>query len=168
MLTSIKKLPRVVRFDDSDLNVYEPVAEPGEWAVTGSFAFWDAALETLDGKQRQAFNHGFLGIASFGWATLVAVAEPDPTELKQVVETLATRLVERYGAPDLPTALPAAREELQFAADLCAEHPVNTLLAIQRSFDGAEITETFKVIRPPAAAGHDAVRLWGIDAYQAG
>ena len=57
------KLPRTVRFDQSDSQVYETAAGDGEWAVPGGFAFADDSAETLTGKRRQAFANGFLGLA---------------------------------------------------------------------------------------------------------
>jgi len=34
------KLIRTIRLDPSDTFVFERAAEPGEWAVSGAFAFW--------------------------------------------------------------------------------------------------------------------------------
>jgi hypothetical protein len=162
----VQKFPRIVRLDGSDTQVYDTAAEAGEWAVVGTFYFWDMDLDNLAGKTRQAFVHGFLGTGSFGWGTLVAVAEITADELEAVTRRLALHLVNRFGAPHLQAALPAAQEEIAFAAGLC-DHPVNTLLALQRDYAGAEITEKFKVIRPPAAADHTHVPLWGIDQHDA-
>ena len=33
------KLARLIRLDDSDLNVFEAPAAPGEWTIPGTFAF---------------------------------------------------------------------------------------------------------------------------------
>ena len=35
----MSQFARVIRLDDSDLNVFEPAAEIGEWAISGAFAF---------------------------------------------------------------------------------------------------------------------------------
>src|SRR5205814_434574 len=59
------RFPRVIRFDDSDLRVYATPSRPGEWAVSGAFAFLGLDLERADGKTREAFRHGFLGLDSF-------------------------------------------------------------------------------------------------------
>ena len=155
------KLPRIVRLDATDSEVYARAAAAGEWAVVGSFYFWDNP-EQLTGKQRQAFSHGFLGTDSFGWGTLTAVAEISPVDFELVCQRLARHLVEHFGAPDVDTALPAAREEVQFAAGLC-EHPVDTLLALRRELVADEIRETFKLIQPSSGADHDQIRLWGSD-----
>ena len=57
------KLLRTIRLDPSDTFVFERAAEPGEWAVSGAFMFWDADPATLEGKARAAFRAGFLGVA---------------------------------------------------------------------------------------------------------
>jgi len=47
------KLLRAIRLDPSDTFVFERVAEPGEWAVSGAFMFWvgdSAQLEVLGGR----------------------------------------------------------------------------------------------------------------------
>jgi hypothetical protein len=44
------KLLRTVRLDASDTFVFGAAAEPGEWAVSGAFVFWDKDPATLDGK----------------------------------------------------------------------------------------------------------------------
>jgi hypothetical protein len=161
-LNKVQKFPRIVRLDDSDGRIYEPAAAAGEWAVIGTFYFWDADLENLSGQTRQAFVHGFLGTQSFGWGTLVSVAEITPDELDAITLRLALHLVNRFGAPSIEAALPAAQEEIAFAAGLCG-HAVNTLLAIQRDFIGEQITESFRIIRPPTAAAHEQLHLWGVD-----
>ena len=153
------KLLRIVQFDDSDRRVYAHPAEPGEWAVPGTFSFWDTDPGSLDTADRQAFAHGFLGTESFGRGTLVQVAAIDANEVEVVTRRLAAYLVDRYGAPDLDTALPAAREEIAFAQSLC-EHRPDTLLGIERSVNGLDIVEEFKTIEPPSAMEHDGLRLW--------
>lgn len=141
------KLPRTIRLDASDTAVFERAAEPGEWAVAGGFAFIDASAEQLSGKRRQAFANGFLGTESFGWSTFVVVASADDAAVEAVVGRLATLFVEAHGAPSLEAALPVARQEVDFMVDLCRDHPVNTLLAIERVSDAdGGIRERFRVI----------------------
>src|SRR3546814_9583478 len=69
------RLPRTLRLDQSDLRVFEHACEPGEWAIPGGFVFATADPATLEGKAQLAFRSGWLGLASFGHATLVEVAE---------------------------------------------------------------------------------------------
>jgi len=45
------KLLRTIRLDPSDTFVFERAAEPGEWAVSGSFMFAEADPEALEGKR---------------------------------------------------------------------------------------------------------------------
>ena len=141
------KLMRTIRLDPSDTFVFEQAAEPGEWAVSGAFVFWDADPAKLEGKQRSAFRSGFLGVESFGWSTLVQIVEAKEKDRAAVVETLARRLVERYGAPDLATARKAAEEEVAFAASLC-DHPADTLVAVHRTIEEGSIREAFRTLRP--------------------
>jgi hypothetical protein len=44
------KLPRTIRLDPSDTFVFDRPAEPGEWAVTGSFLFIDTDPTSLTGR----------------------------------------------------------------------------------------------------------------------
>jgi len=154
------KFPRAIRLDGSDAEVYERAAEPGEWAVPGSFAFLDDTPQALAGKRLQAFRSGFLGTTSFGWCTLVEVAEIDDDELEQVIDRLAQHFVREHGAPHIAAALPAAAEEADYASGICT-HPLHTLLAIEREFADDGVVESLKVVRPPDASDHDALKLFG-------
>ena len=156
------KFLRAIRLDDSDAQVYQVAAQPGEWAIPGTFTFWDVEPAVLSGKARQAFLHGFLGIGSFGWSTLVMIAPISPEELDTITIQLARHLVEHFGAPDIETALPAAREEIDFTVNLC-EHDLHTMLAMDREYNDNEITENFKIIHPPDGVDHSGLRLWGAD-----
>ena len=95
------KLPRTIRLDPSDTFVFERAAEPGEWAVSGAFIFWNRDPATLDQKQRVALRSGFLGIGSFGWSTLAIVTEATEADRQAMIERLAGQLVEKFGAPDM-------------------------------------------------------------------
>ena len=159
MWPELMHFPRAIRLDQSDTHVYEVVAEPGEWAIPGAFAFAEVEPEALSGKARQAFVHGFLGTLSFGRTTLVEVADITDDEFEAVVERLAAHFVERYGAPDLDAARVAARAEAEFAASLC-DHKIHTLLALERHFGDDGIVERFKVIHPPREPQH--AKIWAI------
>jgi len=151
------RFPRTIRLDATDERVFERAAGPDEWAVSGAFAFAAAPSEGLRGKAAQAFARGFLGTQSFGWSTLVAVAEISPAELEAVIEALAHHLAERYGAPSLADARRAAEAEAAFAGSLC-EHKVNTLIAVVRSFGSEGIVERFRTIEPLRSGRH--TRIW--------
>lgn len=141
----VLKLPRTIRLDRSDTFVYSQAAEPGEWAIPGTFLFFAADVENLSGKERQAFRAGFLGIESFGWSTLVVVTEASPEECAAAAERLAEQLVARCGAPGMEIARAAAEEEIAFAQSLC-DHPPNTLLALHRAGENSGIRETFRTL----------------------
>jgi hypothetical protein len=124
------KLPRTIRLDPSDTFVFERAAEPGEWAVSGAFVFWNRDLANLGQKQRVALRSGFLGIDSLGWSTLAIVTEVSEADREAMVERLAGQLLEKFGAPDVAAARLAAEEEVAFAASIC-DPPPQTLLAVQ-------------------------------------
>lgn len=151
------RFPRTIRFDASDDHVFARAAAADEWAVSGAFAFADADPETLAGKELQAFKNGFLGTASFGHATLVAVAEMPDDAFAGVVQALARHFVEHWGAPSIDAALPVARAEADFAAGLC-DQPVNTILAVEREFGPDGIVERFRTVEPAGERPH--ARIW--------
>jgi hypothetical protein len=151
------RFPRTIRLDPSDTFVFERAAEPGEWAVSGAFVFWNQDQATLGQKQRVALRSGFLGIDSLGWSTLAIVTEATEADRQAMIERLAGHLLKKFGAPDLDAARVAAEEEVAFAASLC-DHPPQTLLAVQRSVENGEIRERFRTLKPREAAA-DADRL---------
>ncbi len=156
------KLLRTIRFDASDEAVFETAAEPGEWAVSGAFAYAHLAPEEVKGKLRQGFANGFLGLGSFGRSTFTTVAEISEAELEEAERALAAHLVERYGAPDIATALPAAKEETDFARDLCADALINTVFTVRRVFgEDGQIREEFRTIKAPGAEPVHA-RVWNV------
>ena len=145
------KFPRTIRLDPSDTFVFERAAEPGEWAVSGAFVFWNQDPAALGQKQRVALRSGLLGIDSLGWSTLAIVTEATEAERQGMVERLAGQLLEKFGAPDFEAARLAAEEEIAFAGSLC-DHPPLTLLAVQRSVEDGEIRERFRTLKPREAA----------------
>jgi hypothetical protein len=141
------KLLRTIRLDPSDTFVFEPAAEPGEWAVSGAFVFWNSDVEQLEGKARSAFRSGFLGLDSLGWSTLVQIVEVSEGDRVAVLDRLAAQLVKHFGAPDIATARLAAEEEVAFAVSLCNQ-PVDTLIAVHRSVEDGAVREAFRTLRP--------------------
>jgi len=141
------KLLRTIRLDPSDAFVFNRAAEPGEWAVSGAFVFWDQPLDGLIGKERAAFRSGLLGIDSLGWSTLAVVSEASADERAAAVTLLAERLFDRFGAPDREMACAAAEQEIAYAEQL-AEPPVGTLVAVRRSVDKGDIREAFRTLLP--------------------
>ncbi len=154
------RLPRTIQLDASDRSVFDHAAEPGEWAVTGTFAFLGDAQdgEELTGKRRTAFQHGFLGTGSFGWSTLVMVADAPPAVVQSVTDALARHFMDQHGAPSAAAAQQVAEREVAFAASLC-EHPVGTLLTIFRQHGLDGVVEQFATVTrdaaPEEAAGPD-------------
>ena len=95
---SVGKLPRTLRLDPSDTFVFARAAEAGEWAVTGSFLFFDADLSALAGKERAAFRSGFVGVRSLGFSTLVVVSEASEVE-REAARRAGTRSSSRSPSP---------------------------------------------------------------------
>jgi hypothetical protein len=141
------KLLRTIRLDPSDTFVFARAAEPGEWAVCGTFAFWTIDPATLEGKARAEFRAGFLGVESLGWSTLVQIVEASAQEQAALVDALARQLAAQFGAPSPEQARAAAEQEVAFVESLCVA-PADTLLALHRSYQDGEIREQFRTLRP--------------------
>jgi hypothetical protein len=141
------KLLRTIRLDPSDTFAFEKAAEPGEWAVPGSFVFIDQDVTALKGKQKIAFRSGFLGVETAGWSTIAVVVNASREEKMDAIQQLADCLVKVHGAPDMDIALAAADEEINFA-ESCSQHPEQTLVIIHRSLgEDGEIREQFRTVK---------------------
>jgi hypothetical protein len=157
------KLLRTIRFDNSDERVFEVAARSEEWAVSGAFAFAQLAPEEITGKTKQAFANGFLGVESFGRSTFAVVAEAKPGTREAIEARLAEHFVAYYGAPDLESALLAAREEIDFIIQLCRDALINTVFTVRRTFDAkGRIKEEFRTIAPPTGEPRHA-RIWTVE-----
>ena len=141
------KLLRTIRLDPSDTFVFDRAAEPGEWAVCGTFAFWATDPTALEGKARAQFRAGFLGVGSLGWSTLVQIVAASEQDRAALVDALAQQLHQHFGAPTPAHAREAAEHEVAFVTSLCVQ-PVDTLLALHRTSQDGEIREQFRTLRP--------------------
>lgn len=154
------KLARVIQLDISDSQVFERSCEAGEWAISGAFEFADWGEDALQGKPRQAFANGWLGLTSFGRSTFVAVAKITEAELAQLELDLAAHFVSQYGAPDEATARAAAAQELAHMQGMCDDQVDNALLVVERVLEDNGIREKFRVI-PPQDAPLEAFAVHG-------
>jgi hypothetical protein len=145
------KLARAIHLDDSDRNVFFSPARTGEWCLSGGFEFSDWTEADLTGKARQAFANGWLGLETFGRVTFVAVTPIEEAEFSDLAGRLAQHFVDIYGAPSVEAARSVAEEELRYMADLCEEHPENTLIAVQRDLGEDGVREGFRTIAAPEA-----------------
>lgn len=150
---------RSVQLDGSDRQVFERAAEPGEWAVPGSFALLCIDPQTTDPKQREAFRHGFIGTDSFGYSSLVTVADISPAGLSRIIARITAHLRRHCGAPTDRAARNAAEEEVGFTLELSA-HPIGTLIALQRDLVDDAIEETYRTLSRQEGVDHSRVRLW--------
>ena len=138
------KLAKTIRFDKSDLNVFENSSDEGEWAVSGAFEFSEDTNTSLNNKRRQAFSNGFLGLATYGRATLVSVSQLTLNDKDSLISNLSEFFVDKYGAPNIKAAKPVAEEEIDFMINLCAEHEIGTLLTVNRTLENDGIHEKFR------------------------
>lgn len=151
---------RVIRLDESDLNVFHTAAEPGEWAVPGTFAFSNWSEDDLSGKARQEFAHGWLGLTSFGRASVVGVTSITEPEYKELVDILAFHFVEAWGAPNAEAARPVAEGEIAHMAQMCSDQTTNTLMVIERELTETGVKDKFRLI-PPQGASLEAFAVHG-------
>lgn len=145
------KLARTIRFDESDLNVFETAADLDEWALSGAFEFSNWTDADLTGKARQAFANGWLGLESFGRSTFVAVTTISEREYQDLIDRLSMHFVQRYGAPSLELARGPAIEEIAHMRQMCEDHDDNTLLIVERELVDTGVKERFRVLKPQDA-----------------
>lgn len=156
------KLLRTIAFDQSDTRVFDNAAGD-EWAVSGAFEFAAVEPHEITGKARQAFANGFLGVESFGRSTFATVVNAQSADREEIEYRLAQSFIASYGAPDYESALPAARAEVDFVADLARDVPINTVFTVRRFHDASgAIKEEFRTIRPPAGEPLHA-RVWKVE-----
>lgn len=156
------RLLRILRLDESDAQIYFPVAKAGEPAVPGTFMFTfsDSDPAGLAGCEAEAFRRGFLGLDSLGWGTLVTIGEATEAERRHVRERLARVFMEKFGAPSQADALEQAEEELAFVDRLCRQ-PANTILSIERSIEDDSVSEQFSTHAQTAdwESEHSVIRI---------
>lgn len=150
------RMLRTIRLDAGDDDLFPVAARNDEAAVSGGFAFDFGNVDpaALSGKESQAFLNGFLGLTSFGRASLVVVSECKPSDYVYALEALTKHLMNVYGAPSLAEARRVAEAELAFSRSLC-DQPVNTLLSLTRDITDNGIEENYAV--------HDSRPLWERD-----
>ncbi|MEM7751977.1 MAG: DUF6505 family protein [Pseudomonadota bacterium] len=151
---------RVIRLDESDQEVFREAAEPGEWAIPGSFAFSNWTEAELDGKPAQEFKHGWLGLESFGRASVVAVSSITEAERDGLIDILAFHFTESWGAPDVAAARPVAEEEIAHMVDMCSGQLENTLIVVERTLSDAGVNDKFRLV-PPQGASLDVFAVHG-------
>ena len=140
------KLARAIHFDESDQHVFALPARTGEWTISGGFEFSNWIEADLTGKPRQAFTNGWLGLETFGRVTFVAITQIEPKEYDSLAYKLAHHFVGIYNAPSVDVAIGTAFEEIRHMAELCRDHPLNTLLTVTRELTEAGVREQFRVI----------------------
>lgn len=151
---------RAIHFDESDMNVFHTPARTGEWCLSGGFEFSNWTEADLNGKARQAFTNGWLGLETFGRVTFLAVTQIEQAEIDTLVAGLAQHFVDLYGAPSLEDALGVAKDEVMQMADMCDGQAPNTLMTVTRELTEAGVKESFRTIEPQDA-GLDQFAIHG-------
>ena len=154
------KLARAIHFDESDQRVFHSPAQTGEWCISGGFEFSNWTDSDLQGKARQAFANGWLGLQTFGRVTFVAVTQMEENEVDALILALAQHFVQFYGAPSIEAAENVARREIMQMVELCDDHDANTLLTVARELGASGVHESFRVINS-AEAGLDQFAIHG-------
>ena len=95
---------------------------------------------------------------SGGYSTFVQVTTATEDEFESMVTTLADVFVTDFGAPDRLAAMPMARDEAQYVAELC-EFDDGTLLSLAREQGPDGIRETVRSV--PKGTGTDQpFKIW--------
>mgnify|MGYP003311043485 CR=1 FL=1 len=87
------KFARTITLDESDSRIFETVATAGEWAISGTFEFSNLKEEQIEGKRKQAFTNGWMGLTSFGRSTFVGVTTILEEEYENIIKILATKFI---------------------------------------------------------------------------
>lgn len=153
-------LARAIHFDESDMNIFHSPARTGEWCISGGFEFSNWSEADLTGKARQAFANGWLGIETFGRASVVAITQIEPAEVDALTSTLAQHFVDIYGAPSVAEATGVAQDEIMQMVDICDGQPANTLLLVSRELTEAGVKESYRIVESQDA-GLDQFAIHG-------
>lgn len=147
MITTMPKLLRAVRLDDSDDHVFRAcgAARDGEWVVSGGYAVCD-----FDNAPRcEPACHcesSFLAASSRARCSIAEVAEASDEEAEGQVEALAWHLVRAWNAPSWEAARALAEEEVRHTAEVCETLAPEVWITVKRSRGPAgELEEQYAV-----------------------
>ena len=134
MITTMPKLLRAVRLDDSDTQVFRAcgAAADGEPVVTGGFAACD--FERAPRCDPPCFcQSSFLAIGSPARCSIAEVVEATGEEAAAQADALAWRFVRTMGAPSWEVARAAAEDELAHVAEVCETLSPGVWITVKRS-----------------------------------
>jgi hypothetical protein len=78
---------------------------------------------------------------------LVQIVQATEAERTALVALLAEQLVRHFGAPNIAAAKAAAEEEVAFAQSLCTV-PLDSIVAVHRTYEAGAVRESFRSLRP--------------------
>ena len=143
---AVVKLLRTIRLDPSDTFVFERAAAPGEWAVSGAFAFWNEDVGALRARRARRFAAGFLACnRSAGRRWCRSWKRP-----RKIVRRSSARWRSNWWS-DLArrtcdgAARPKRKSRLR---SRCAISRPDTLIAVHRTFEDGETREAFRTLHP--------------------
>ena len=154
------KLAKSVQLDKSDYNVFPLSANAGEWSLTGTFSFVDFNPLNAGPKDQLAFKHGWLCTETYGRTSIVQVTSMSIEERTEILQSLTAFIFKHFDPPNETSAIRAAEHELMDMEDLC-EHPLGTLLSIERTINENEINEKVTVIKKEDENLH--AKIWQIE-----
>jgi len=148
MITSMPRLLRAVRLDDSDDHVFRScgAAREGEWVVSGGFAVCDFA-EAPRCSPSCHCESSFVALESRARCSIAEVVEVTEAEMEAQTDALAWHLVRGWGAPSWEVARRVAEDEVRHTAEVCETLAPEIWITVKRtpSADGAALDEQYSV-----------------------
>ena len=159
-MEKIMKLAKIILLDDSDKKIYPQPSKHGEWAITGTFMFSNVDHNYWTKSEQIAFRDGWLGLETLGYSTFVQITSLSKKQKHIIIERIASIIHERFHPPSDQVAVEAATDELNDMIALC-EHPIGTLLAINRELNEKDIQEKVRTVQLPTDSS--LIPIWAIE-----
>ena len=149
------KLLKAVRLDDSDERILAQeggAAADGEWVVSGGYAVCDPAR----GHRTPACHceSTFVAVGSRRRCTLAEIAEIDADAYERLREALERHFLDDLGAPSPEAAGAAAREELEYTAELAGGFPQEVWITVRREMTDEGVRERYSVFKRLMIGSH--------------
>jgi hypothetical protein len=149
------KLLKAVRLDDSDERILAQeggAAADGEWVVCGGYAVCDPAR-----GHRTPVCHcesTFVAAGSRRRCTIAEIAEIDESAWEHLRAALERHFLDDLGAPSPEAASAAAREELEYTAELAGGFPAEVWITVRRETTDEGVRERYSVFKRLMIGSH--------------